>query len=192
MSKFASDDDDLIFFRNAMRDVKRVERSSKIKTSTKKDFHLPKAAQSIKNLTCDEESEEKRYLLSILADPSELKVTAETRLLFQRQGPQHKVIKKLIRGEMPRSACLDLHHMTVEHARFSVVAFLLRSREMGFRCVQIIHGKGRRGSTEAILKNYVNYWLMQIAWVLAFSSAQPQDGGNGAVYVLLAKQSIEK
>ena len=38
-----------------------------------------------------------------------------------------------------------------------------------------------------MLKIKVNSWLRQKDQVLAFCSARPQDGGTGAVYVLLKK-----
>jgi len=38
-----------------------------------------------------------------------------------------------------------------------------------------------------VIKNKVNSWLRQHQDVLAFHSAMPKDGGNGAVYVLLKK-----
>ena len=78
--------------------------------------------------------------------------------------------------------------MTVEQARSTVLNFLLQSQEHSYSCVRIIHGKGKllQGGG-AKLKNYVNCWLMQIPWVLAFSSAQPRDGGAGALYILLRR-----
>jgi DNA-nicking Smr family endonuclease len=39
-----------------------------------------------------------------------------------------------------------------------------------------------------VLKVKVNAWLRQKDAVLAFCSARPQDGGTGAVYVLLKKE----
>ena len=82
--------------------------------------------------------------------------------------------------------------MTVEQARSAVLNFLLYSRGHHHTCVRIIHGKGRFSPSGAKLKNYVNCWLMQISWVLAFSSAHQRDGGTGAVYVLLRRNRSPK
>ena len=128
-------------------------------------------------------------MLQSLSDPVEQSIAAEDKLFFKRQGPQNKVIKQLIRGEITRSACLDLHGMTIEQARLAVINFLSKCREANFRCVQVIHGKGQLSQTGPKLKNHINYWLPQIPWVLAFASAQARDGGRGAIYVLLAKSS---
>ena len=185
MSKyFPPDDDDLSFFREAMKDVKRLERSAAVKAAVKK---VPRLSQISKAIPVVEEAYKvAKDLLFSLSDPLDHSVTAEEKLFFRRQGPQVKVIKKLMRGEIVRSACLDLHGMTVEQARLAVMEFLQTSQKSGFRCVQIIHGKGQLNPK---LKNHVNYWLPQIPGVLAFVSAQARDGGRGAVYILLAKPS---
>jgi DNA-nicking Smr family endonuclease len=53
--------------------------------------------------------------------------------------------------------------------------------------VRVIHGKGLgSGPRGPVLKNVVNIWLRRAEVVVAFGSARPLDGGNGAVYVLLA------
>ncbi|HEX7233924.1 MAG TPA: Smr/MutS family protein, partial [Nitrosospira sp.] len=54
------------------------------------------------------------------------------------------------------------------------------------RCIRVIHGKGlssRNG--EPVLKARVGSWLSQRDEVLAFCQAKPEDGGSGAVLVLL-------
>ena len=56
-----------------------------------------------------------------------------------------------------------------------------------YRHVIIVHGKGFRSQSKPVIKPLVNHWLKQADEVLAFCSAQPQDGGTGAVYVLLRK-----
>ncbi len=186
MSKhFPPDDEDLIFFRKAMQDVKRSKRIPVLKKTSKKFSH---AKQLIKSASEKKEVEHKFTTpLPLLSDPMTQIIAAEEKLFFRRQGPQLKVIKNLMQGEIPRSACLDLHGMSVEQARLAVVEFLVASQTAGFRCVQIVHGKGQLSQAGPKLKNHVSYWLPQIQWVLAFSSAQPRDGGRGAVYILLAK-----
>jgi DNA-nicking Smr family endonuclease len=54
--------------------------------------------------------------------------------------------------------------------------------------VRIIHGKGKSSEGKLpVLKGKVNSWLRQKGEVLAFCSARPNDGGTGAVYVLLKR-----
>lgn len=174
------DNDDLAFFKQAMKGIKRSKPSlyhpKRNKLSSLHSSHLKKEISSaIEGVTL------------ILADPYEQGITAADRLFFSRSGLQAKQIKQLIAGKIAESDYLDLHHMTVEQARLAVVNFLLQSRQQSYRCVRIIHGKGHFSKSGAKLKNYVNYWLAQIPWILAFCSAQAKDGGTGAVYVLLRR-----
>jgi len=174
------DKDDLAFFKEAMKDVKRTK-SFHAKTKPKKIIYLAGKPKLIHL------PDEKQQIPIAFFDPTELNVGSEGRLFFKRPGLQNKRIKQLKRGDIRQSDSLDLHQMTVEQARLAVLNFLRHSREQGYICVRIIHGKGRLNLSSAKLKNHVNCWLMQIPWVLAFSSAQTRDGGGGALYVLLRR-----
>jgi DNA-nicking Smr family endonuclease len=174
------DKEDLAFFREAMSGVKRTK-SFHVKTKSKKNISVVEKAKLITL------KEDKQQISMVLFDPTELTVESEDRLFFNRPGLQNKRIKQFIRGDIRQSAYLDLHQMTVEQARKAVLNFLLHSRERNYICVRIIHGKGKLNQSGAKLKNHVNCWLMQIPWVLAFSSAQARDGGAGALYVLLRR-----
>ncbi len=175
------DKEDLEFFRQAMSGVKPTN-SFHAKAKPKKNIAVLKKAKLI-NLKND-----KQQISMALFDPTELTVGSEDRLFFSRSGLQNKRIKQLMRGDIRQSDYLDLHQMTVEQARRAVLDFLLQSREKSYNSVRIIHGKGKLNQSGAKLKNHVNCWLMQIPWVLAFSSAQPRDGGTGALYVLLRRK----
>ncbi|MEJ2345139.1 MAG: Smr/MutS family protein [Gammaproteobacteria bacterium] len=110
-------------------------------------------------------------------------------LLYFRSGLQHRLIRKLRRGQFSLRAELDLHGMTVAMARQALLRFLLQCRERDQRCVRVIHGKGNGSSHRGpILKTMVNRWLQQRDEVLAFCSALPAHGGTGAVYVLLKRR----
>lgn len=111
---------------------------------------------------------------------------AEDSLHFARTGLQHKVLKRLKRGQITIEDTLDLHRKTTEEAREITRRFIDHCVQMGKRCVCIIHGKGRF-SDKPILKNFMNQWLRQHPMVLAFYSAQPRHGGTGALYVLLKR-----
>lgn len=107
-------------------------------------------------------------------------------LLFARSGVQPKTLRQLKRGQLAVQADLDMHGMTVDEGRQHLVMFLDECRQLGLRCVCIIHGKGYRSpGVKPKLKGMVNSWLRQRPDVLAFCSAQPADGGTGSVYVLL-------
>lgn len=186
MTKFIPpDDDDLVFFIKAMQNVKRIKPSRLTRPRAKKivSNNLDKARRPIR----EAENYEAQIPAIHLFDPVEQTIGRQDRLYFSRPGLQSKRIKQLMQGQIRQSDYLDLHEMTVEQARSEVINFLLRSREQGYRCVRIIHGKGQLSSSGAKLKNCVNCWLAQIPWILAFSSAQARDGGAGALYVLLSR-----
>jgi len=108
-------------------------------------------------------------------------------LSFSHSGLQHKVLKKLRQGRNPIEHALDLHGLTVEHARNELLEFLGECEAAGVRHAIIVHGKGFRSKDKPVIKPMVNRWLRAADNVLAFHSAQPKDGGSGAVYVLLKK-----
>lgn len=106
--------------------------------------------------------------------------------LFVRAGLQQKHVRRLRRGQMAIAAEADLHGMRIREAQTVLEEFLRECREQGLRCVRVIHGKGL-GSRDghAVLKWEVDRWLRGHDGVMAFCTAQPRDGGTGAVYVLL-------
>ena len=108
--------------------------------------------------------------------------------LFVRPGLQQKHLRRLRRGQLPVEAETDLHGMRAREAEALLAAFLRECRDRQLRCVRVIHGKGRgsRGG-RAVLKWEVDRWLRHDDGVMAFCSAQPRDGGTGALYVLLKR-----
>ena len=113
-------------------------------------------------------------------------VTGEEALSFQRAGVRTQVMRRLRRGLYPIDAELDLHGLSQSAARDEFAVFMARSRDRGYRCVRIIHGKGyRSGARGPVLKIAVNHWLRLHLNVMAFVSARAIDGGTGALYVLL-------
>lgn len=110
----------------------------------------------------------------------------EERLSYQGPGVQHRIFQKLRRGQCPVEAELDLHGMRVEDAKESLALFLAQCARQNRRSVRIIHGKGKRSAQgRPTIKSLIGGWLRQRREVLAYSSARPQDGGAGALYVLL-------
>lgn len=105
------------------------------------------------------------------------------------QGFDRNVLRRLRRGELAFQAHLDLHGMTRDKARQRVAEFIRDCHRTGKRCVLIIHGRGLGSKDNVpVLKIKLAAWLTRGAMgrkVLAYTSAQPHDGGTGAVYVLL-------
>ena len=105
-----------------------------------------------------------------------------------RPGLQHKIVRRLRRGQISMEGTLDLHGNTVAQAHSALNQFLAECRARGVRGIRIIHGKGL-GSADgrAVIKTKVDGWLRHRNEVAAFCSARPVDGGTGAVYVLLRR-----
>lgn len=132
--------------------------------------------------------DEQQALVDSLSDhylPAEELESGEE-LLYVRGGHAPDIIRKLRRGHWVVQAVLDLHGMQVDEARLRTAEFLNACKKQGVRCVRIIHGKGLGSKNrEPILKNKLRNWLMQREEVIAYAQARQQDGGSGAVIVLL-------
>ena len=164
-------------FRDAMRDVRPLEVEEKVQEEKAKPS--PRARQR--------ELDEQQVFEDMLSDPIDLSdVEVGEELLFSRSGVQPAMMKKLRRGQFAVEAELDLHRMTSDEARLATSTFLKMAHKSGKRCIRIIHGKGLGSPNKLpVLKTKVNHWLKQRDEVLAFCSAPPNDGGTGAVYILL-------
>jgi DNA-nicking Smr family endonuclease len=76
--------------------------------------------------------------------------------------------------------------MISDEARATVAEFLAGCKKRGIRCARIVHGKGLGSrNKEPVLKNKIRHWLMQKDEVIAYAQARANDGGSGAVIVLL-------
>jgi DNA-nicking Smr family endonuclease len=128
--------------------------------------------------------------------PTELPVLTYART----PGLDRRTSERLKRGQMPIEARLDLHGMTQDQARHSLDGFITHAYDRGLRAVLIITGKGLKPRARdaepwdpapGVLKHQTPRWLNEApnrARVLAFTAAQPRDGGSGALYVLIRRR----
>lgn len=173
------DDDEHDLFRKTVGKIKPVKQD---KIHPHRKGRKPVPDQTLRD--------RREVMQSLLSDDYEPVEDIETgdELFHARPGLQHAVIRKLRRGQYAIEAELDLHGATVPQAREAVDSFLKNARDRDKRVVRIIHGKGRSSEGKMpVLKGKVNSWLRQKGEVLAFCSARPNDGGTGAVYVLLKR-----
>jgi|TARA_R100001244_G_scaffold71414_1_gene57771 DNA-nicking Smr family endonuclease len=107
---------------------------------------------------------------------------------YLKPGMGPDVIKNLKRQKWPITASLDLHGATLDQARNRLEQFLQSCITHQLKCVRVVHGKGY-GSRDAtpVLKDTVRRWLMQFNAVLAYIECNEQNGGAGAVQILLEK-----
>lgn len=164
--------DDHNLFKDAMADATPLE-SDKAEPFRQKRRPVPIEQPA------EEEPEEE------FADRS---VQTHDELQFVRPGIQKRLFADLRRGKLPPEETLDLHGLRVEEARQVLKQFIKQAQLRRYRCVRIIHGKGKGSSDQQpVLKQKVNQWLPQAKEVLAFCSAPRWDGGTGAAYVLIAR-----
>lgn len=105
----------------------------------------------------------------------------------------HSLLKDIAFGKFPPTAMLDLHGLREGDAWLKLTNWLHQAFEHEHRCVLIITGKGKGYGVEGdmgLLKAQTPQWLAAHPRVQAFHSAQPKDGGTGAVYVYLQRRRL--
>lgn len=131
-------------------------------------------------------ADERQVLRELLSDDEALVGMASGEVLAHLQdGYPPKLLRQLRRGQYVIEAELDLHHLRQHQARAVLGRFLADCRRDRHRCIRIIHGKGKDAGQGSVLKAMTDRVLRQRAEVIGFTSARPQDGGTGAVLVLL-------
>ncbi len=105
---------------------------------------------------------------------------------FMRPGLPRRTLADLRRGRWTLQGEIDLHGFNRDEARDELGRFLSACLHRGHRCVRVIHGKGLRSpGRQSILKQLSRGWLAQREEILAFCQAGPNQGGSGALLVLL-------
>ena len=176
MNDESDEQDDRDLFQQAMRGVAPLKPDNRVRQK-----QVPKKPPVRRQEIAADESQ-LRFSDDLYED------TCPDQLYFVRPGgPQKSVLKKMRAGKLDIDSTLDLHGLSVDAARQQLIDFMDECRQFGYRHVIIVHGKGFRSQDKPVIKPLVNRWLRQANEVLAFCSAQPRDGGTGAVYVLLRK-----
>ncbi len=108
-----------------------------------------------------------------------------------------RTAEKFRKGEFKIERRLDLHGLTEKEAFDAIDVFIRNAYLQGLRCILIITGKGINRETDdwydkkGILKESVPDWLNTPELrplILAVSHAKQEDGGTGALYVLLRRR----
>jgi DNA-nicking Smr family endonuclease len=137
--------------------------------------------------------DEQRVLREALSDEFDATtlLDIDEALSFRRPGVGPDVTRKLRKGEWTIQGEIDLHGLRRDDAREALAAFVRESYRRGWRCVRVVHGKGlgSPGKTP-VLKGKVQSWLIQKNEVLAFVQARADEGGAGALVVLLKPSPV--
>ncbi len=171
-------DDEHNLFKAAVKDARPLVAEVRVQTTPKKPKPIPQQFMR----------DERQALADSLSDdyiPAHERESGEE-LLYLRDGHSPNILSKLRRGFWVVQAQIDLHGLVSDEARLYVATFLADCKKRGIRCVRIVHGKGLGSrNREPVLKHKLRSWLMQKDEVIAYAQAKPEDGGSGAVIVLL-------
>ena len=130
--------------------------------------------------------EQQVLIEAIESDIQEAELASGDVISYTRPGVQKRILRNLSRGQYKVQRVCDLHGETVASAKALLLAFMHECERDKIRCVKIIHGKGKHsGHKGPVIKAKLNRWLRLWDSVMAFHSARINDGGTGAVYVLL-------
>ena len=108
--------------------------------------------------------------------------------LFYRSGVQKRKLRELKRGRLRIADILDLHGFTQTSTPTAITSFIASCNNPDNQCVMIITGKGRNSPDRvAVVRTAALETLRNHPGVLAYCCSQPDDGGQGAFYVLLQR-----
>ena len=177
-AKAAITDDEAALFDSAMRDVEKI---------TGKDGNQTGQSVKISPVTKPPPPRERRPVTAPLKPRAALPSLAPG----TSADVDTRTMERLRRGRLRPEARLDLHGLTQDKAHRALNRFIAQAQSSGVRSIIIITGKGRVSEGGGVLRNQVPHWLNAPGIrpsILAFSPAQPKDGGSGALYVLLRRQ----
>ncbi|MEC9375498.1 MAG: Smr/MutS family protein [Pseudomonadota bacterium] len=161
--------EDSTLFREAMRNVEEIQSRLKVTNQSEK---------------------KRKENLSPHRSQQNLDITENTygeRLLFQRSSLSKAKMRKLKRGKIRIDATIDLHGLSANEAEIALINFLDECDKLKIQCARIIHGKGYgSGPDGPVLKTLTDKVLRGLETVVGFCSAPENDGGTGALYVLIS------
>lgn len=165
-------------FKRAVGQVHNLQATVRVDLSPPRPQPIPARRQA----------DEQAVLKESLSDEFDVESLLETdeSLSWRRPELGLDVVRKLRRGVWAIQGELDLHGLRTDEARTRLSGFLRDAQLKGWRCLRVVHGKGLGSpGKQPVLKDKVHRWLVQSERVLAFVQARADEGGNGAVVVLL-------
>jgi DNA-nicking Smr family endonuclease len=171
-------------FLQAMGGVKR--------TSWRRDRH-PSSVPPAMPAPVDTDVEDRRLMQAAADAGSPIEILDHPEYIEGWIGVAGKrFLPRLRNGFYSIQGQIDLHGLGKAEAQAAVEEYLAHMSRFHSCCVKIIHGRGINSPTDrATLKESLQQWLStrkMSRYVVAYASAQFNDGGVGAVYVLLSRQ----
>ena len=181
MVKSLLPDNDLSLWKKITTDIKPMPSSHCVPNQVEK----PKSGLKSEVINTIEAEHSKRKTqvnpqgLPLKAKPADLNAQRYGGIAYR----QAKAVKS---GKAGYTQSIDLHGCRLDEAYRKLQYFIKSMSKEGHRHVLIITGKGK--NNEGILRNQLPQWLNQESlspYIIAYSQAQPKDGGAGAWYVNL-------
>lgn len=184
MLKTSLEASDKALFLDAIRGTTPLKRSNTRHTATPPPRHIT----TEQHLQRQRHATGQDHLLEIYGLSDDYSLVMDSQPLRDYLNPHcgTDVLRNLKKGRWPISNHIDLHGSTLDQARIRLNYFLKHSLVEQYKCVRIVHGKGYGSKDQGpVLPRAVRRWLSQLDFVLAFCDCSPQEGGNGAVKVVL-------
>ena len=164
------------------------DRASRIPATASRIERAPRPAPP----AVDPDAEARARMRSLVEEGIRFEVTDDgTRIEGRRVDVDPRELRRLRRAQYAIDGTLDLHGLRAEEARGAVEAFVRKRSTDGDRVVAIVHGKGSHSpGGYGVLRGEIAAWLSHshaARHVAAFATAPAQDGGAGALFVLLAR-----
>jgi DNA-nicking Smr family endonuclease len=179
------DDDDTGLWKAVTKDVKPIKRTAPARAK-------PEAAKDPARAQPKKQGGAAPVRPALPARPKPPAATPARELSHgQAPGVDKRTLDRLRRGQLPIEAEIDLHGHTLDEAHRVLNAFIAGHAAAGRRCVRVITGKGSFRQGGGVLKTAVPRWLNESPLqdgILAFTHARRDDGGEGALYVLLRRK----
>jgi len=183
--------DDDFLFRRVMSGVEPLSSDKRGRVGSAKVSPKPaKSADIAEKKRQQEDAKVRDQLLELVEGATRFEVTDDgTRLEGRRMDLPPPIVRKLRHGEFGVDARLDLHGTSAEDAHNKLSDFLRDRRTRKDKMALVIHGRGEHSPAQiGVLRGEIAAWLSQgraSVHVAAFTTALPEDGGAGALYVLL-------
>ncbi|HYB12904.1 MAG TPA: Smr/MutS family protein [Myxococcota bacterium] len=123
-------------------------------------------------------------------EPSFHIVTSGERVEGVATGVDRAWLRRLRAGDVRVESRVDLHGLNARSAHVAIRRAIEAAYADGQRCVLVVHGRGLHSPEGPVLRAFLLRWLTEsrvAPIVMAFASARPRDGGEGATYVLLRR-----
>lgn len=186
-----TEDDEL--WKEITKKDKKYSKSNRVVFSNTRKIRSKPSYDNKKNnfINFKKEDNDEKEIKTIVKEKYIREINLEPNVI--PSGISLKQAENLKKGKIRPEVKIDLHGFTQEKANLYLKDKLTEFYKKNIRCVLVITGKklGKHGS-EGVLKREVPKWLNISPirqMILMTSWAQPKDGGDGALYVLLKKGS---